>query len=92
MKNQKLQMEIEKRERDLELEKTCRDMEMRKRLQELQAESDIAELKSKKIFEKQQLRLQIEEAEGSIRASLKCSSLMSLVSLDLEDKNSEIKS
>ena len=93
--DQKLQMEIEKKERELELEKTRREMErreveMQKRLQELQAESEIAELRSKKTFEKHQLRLQIEEAEGSIRASSICPSLMSLT-LE-EDKNSDIKS
>ena len=63
---------------------------MQKRLQELQVESEIAELKSKKAFEKHQLRLQIEGAEGSIRASSICPSLMSLT-LE-EDKNSDIKS
>ena len=67
-----------------------REVEMQKRLHELQAESEIAELKSKKTFEKHQLRLQIEEAEGSIRASSICPSLMSLT-LE-EDKNSDIKS
>ena len=62
----------------------------RKRLQELQAESEIAELKSKKSFEKHQVRLQIKEAEGSIRGSSICPSLMSLT---LEaDKNGDIKS
>ena len=86
--DQKSQMEIEKRERELELEKTC--MEMEKKLQELQAESEIAELKRKKAFERQQMRLQIEEAEGSFRASSICPSLMSLT-LE-EDKNSDIKS
>ena len=67
-----------------------REVEMQKRLQELQAESEIAELRSKKAFEKHQLRLQIEEAEGSVRASSICPSLMSLT-LE-EDKNSDIKS
>ena len=86
--DQKSQMEIEKRERELELEKTR--MEIEKKLQELQAESEIAELKRKKAFERQQMRLQIEEAEGSFRASSICPSLMSLT-LE-EDKNSDIKS
>ena len=86
LKDQKLQMEIEKRERELELEKTR--MEMEKKLQELQAESEIADLKRKKAFERQQMRLQIEEAEGSIRASSICPSLMSLTLK--EDKNSDI--
>ena len=95
--DQKLQMEIEKRERELELEKTRREMErnlerqqIEERLQELQAESEIADLKRKKAFERQQMQLQIEEAEGSIRASSICPSLMSLT-LE-EDKNSDIKS
>ena len=105
--DQKLQMEIEKRERELELEKTRKEMErdleelekkqemerreveMQKRLQELQAESEIAELKRKKAFERQQMRLQTEEAEGSIHASSICPSLMSLT---LEDKNSDNRS
>ena len=63
---------------------------MEKKLQELQAESEIAELKRKKVFERQQMRLQTEEAEVSIRASSICPSLMSLT-LE-EDKNSDIKS
>ena len=63
---------------------------MHKRLQELQSESDIAALKSKKLFEKHQLRLQIAEAEESFRASSTCLSLMSLT-LE-ENKNSDIKS
>ena len=53
----------------------------------MKAESDIAELKSKKAFEMQQL--QIEEAEGLIRASSICHSL---ISRTLEDNNSEIES
>ena len=82
-------------ERDLEeLEKKQemgrREVEMQKRLQELQAESEIAELRGKKAFEKHQLRLHIEEAEESVRASSICPSLMSLT-LE-EDKNSDIKS
>ena len=106
--DQKLLIEIEKRERELELKEFCRGMErdleelekkqemgrrkveMQKRLQELQAESEIVEMKRKKGFEKHQLRLQLEEAEGSIRASSICPSLMSLT-LE-EDKNSDIKS
>ena len=86
--DQKLQMEIEKKERELKLEKTR--MEMEKKLQELQAESEIADLKRKKAFERLQIGLQIEEAEGSIRAPSICPSLMSLT-LE-EDKNSDIKS
>ena len=56
----------------------------------MHAESEIADLKRKKAFERQQMQLQIEEAEGSIRASSICPSLMSLT-LE-EDKNSDIKS
>ena len=97
--DQKSQMEIEKRERELEPEKTLREIErnlerqqieMEERLHELQAESEIADLKRKKAFERQQMQLQIEEVEGSIRASSICPFMMSLT-LE-EDKNSEIKS
>ena len=56
----------------------------------MQAESEIAELKRKKAFQKQQMRLQIEEANGSIRATSLCPRLMSLTLED--DKNSDIKS
>ena len=66
-----------------------REVEMHKRLQELQSELEIAALKSKKTFEKHQLRLQTAEAEGSFRASSICLSLMSLT-LE-ENKNSDIK-
>ena len=83
-----MERDLEELEKKQEMER--REVEMQKRLQELQAESDIAELRSKKAFEKHQLRLQIEEAEGSIRASSICPSLMSLT-LE-EDKNSDIKS
>ena len=55
----------------------------------MKAESDIAELKSKKAFEKQQMLLQTEEAEGSIRASSICHSLISRTP---EDNNSAIES
>ena len=44
----------------------------------MKAESEIAELKSKTAFAKQQMWLQIEDAEGSICASSICASLMSL--------------
>ena len=66
--DQKLQMETEKRKHEWELEKTRGELEKGK-VQELQAESEIVELKHKRALERQQLRLQIEEAEGSIRAS-----------------------
>ena len=82
-----MERDLEELEKKQEMER--REVEMQKRLQELQAESEIAELRSKKAFEKHQLRLQIEEAEGSIRASSICPSLMSLT-LE-EDKNSDIK-
>ena len=62
----------ERRRLELELEKTRREIEMEKKLQQLQAESKIAELKRKKAFERQQMRLQIEEAEGSVRLSSIC--------------------
>ena len=73
----------------MELEKTRRELKKEKKVQELQAEPKIAELKRKRAFERQHLRLQLEEAEGSIRASSYCPNLMSL-SLE-EHKNSEIK-
>ena len=87
---QKSQMEIEKRLRELRLEKTKKQMEMSQKLFDLQAEAEIAEMESKKALEQHEMRLQIEEAEGSFRAPSICPSLMSLV-LD-EDKNSDIKS
>ena len=83
-----MERDLEELEKKQEMER--REVEMQKRLHELQAESEIAELRSKKAFEKNQLRLQMEEAEGSIRASSICPSLMSLT-LE-EDKNSDIKS
>ena len=87
---QKSQMEIEKRLRELRLEKTKKQMEMSQKLFDLQAEAEIAEMESRKALEQHELRLQIEEAEGSFRPHSICPSLMSLV-LD-EDKNSDIKS
>ena len=79
-------MKLEKSRTEMER----REVEMQKRLQELQAESEIAELKSKKDFEMQHMQLQIEEDEGSIRASSICPRLMSLTLED--DKNSDIRS
>ena len=97
LKDQKSQMKKEKKERELEPEKTRREMErnlerqqIEERLKELQAESEIADLKRRKAFERQQMQLPIEEAEGSFRASSICASLISLT-LE-EEKTSEIKS
>ena len=61
---QKSQMEIEKRLRELRLEKTKKRMEMSQKLFDLQAEAEIAEMESRKALEQHELRLQIEEAEG----------------------------
>ena len=83
-----MERDLEELEKKQEMER--REVEMQKGLQELRAESEIVELRSKKAFEKHQLRLQIEDAEGSIRASSICPSLLSLT-LE-EDKTSDIKS
>ena len=89
---QKSQLEIEKRQRELKLEKTKMqmEMEMHQKLLDLQAEAEIAEMESKKALEQHEMRLQIEEAEGSVRAVSICPSLMSLTLG--EDKNSDIRS
>ena len=91
---QKTKLEIEKRQRELKLKKTKkqmeREMEMHQKLLDLQAEAEIAEIESKKALEQHEMRLQIEEAEGSVRALSICPSLMSLT---LEKvKNSDIRS
>ena len=64
-------------------------MEIYRRLLELEAEAEIAEMETRKALEQSEIRPQLEEAEGSIRASSICPSLMSLT-LE-EDKNSEIR-
>ena len=64
-------------------------MEMDQRLLELKAAAVSAEMESRKALEQQEIHLQTEKAEGSIRASSICPSLMSLT-LE-EDKNSEIE-
>ena len=87
---QKSQLEIEKRQRELKLEKTKMQMEMHQKLLDLQAEAEIAEMESRKALEQHEMRLQIEEAEGSVLAVSICSSLMSLTLG--EDKNSDIRS
>ena len=91
---QKSQLEIEKRQRELKLEKTKKqmemEMEMHQKLLDLQAEAEIAEIESRKALEQHEIRLQIEEVEGSGRALSICPNLMSLT-LE-EDKNSEIRS
>ena len=69
---QNTQMEIEKNERDSKLEIIRREIEldqqqieMEIKLQELQGSIEIAEVKRKDAFEKQQMRLEIQEDEGS---------------------------
>ena len=56
---QKSQMEIEKRLRELRLEKTKKQMEleMNQKLFDLQAEAEIAEMQSRKAFEQHEMRL-----------------------------------
>ena len=94
---QKSQLEIEKRQRELKLEKAKEQMELEMHQKPLdpQAEAEIAEKKSRKALEQHEIRLQIEEAEASVRASSICPSLMSLnmkkTQLE-EDKNSDIRS
>ena len=63
---------------------------MHQKLLDLQAEAEIAEMEKRKVLEQHEMRLQIEEAEGSVRALSICPSLMSLA-LE-EDKNSDIRS
>ena len=87
---QESQMKIEKRKRELAMEMERKELEANRRLEEMRAEAEIAELESEKALKQQQMRLQIEEAEGSVRPSSLCPSLMSL-SLK-EDKDSDIKS
>ena len=66
------------------------EMVMHRKLLDLQAEAEIAEMESRKALEQHEMRLQIEEAEGSVRALSICPSLMALT-LE-EDKNSDIRS
>ena len=83
-------MELEKTRKEIEKNLERQQIEIEEKLQELQIESENIDLKRKKAFERQQMRLQIGEAEGSIRASSICPTLMSLT--PEEDKNSDIKS
>ena len=82
---QELQMEIEKKRRELAVKRKQQEME----LEELQAQIEIANLESQKTLRQPHMQLKIEEAEGSIKASSISGSLMSLA---LTDKNSDIKS
>ena len=84
-------MAIEKRGRDLELKRKQRqlELEMEMKLEELQAQTELADLRDQTSLEMQEMKLQIEEAEGSCHGSPISPSLMSL-SID-EDKGSSIK-
>ena len=82
---QESQMEIEKKRRELTVKRKQQETE----LDELQAQLEIANLESQKTLRQQQMQLKIEEAEGSIKAS---SLSVSLMSLGLTDRNSDIKS
>ena len=63
---------------------------MDRRLLELGAEAEIAGMECRKALEQEEIPLHLEEAEGTIRVSSICPSLMSFILK--EDKNSEIKS
>ena len=82
---QESQMEIEKKRRELAVNRKQQEME----LEELQTWLEIVNLESQKTQRQQQMRLKIEEAEGSIKESSISGRLMSLA---LTDKNSHIKS
>ena len=75
---------FEKRERELDLERAQREM----KLKAMEAETELANLRDQNLLKMQEMKLQIEEAEGSCSAI--SPSLMSL-SID-EDKDSDIKS
>ena len=82
---QKSQMEIEEKRRELAVKRKQQEME----LEELQTQLEIANPESQKTLRQQQRQLKIEEPEGSIKASSISGKLMSLA---LTDKNSDIKS
>ena len=78
---QESRMAIEKKERELELKRKQREIEA------MQGETELADLRDQTSLKMQEMKLQIEEAEGSCHVS---PSLMSF-SIDA-DKNSDIKS
>ena len=63
---------------------------MELKLEEMQAETELADLRDQNSLKMQEMKLQVEEAEGSCNGSTASPSLMSL-SIDA-DKNSDIKS
>ena len=89
---QKSDLEIEKMQPELKVEKTKKQMElkMHKKLLVLPGEAEIIEMEIREALEQHKRRLQIEEAEASVRALSICPSLMSLT-LE-EDKSSDIRS
>ena len=81
---------LRKKERELELKRKQRQLEMEMKLEEMQAETELADLRNQTSLKMQEMKLQIEEAEGSCNGSTVSPSLMS-ISIDA-DKNSDIKS
>ena len=81
-----------KKERELELKRKQRqlEMEMELKLEEMQAETELADLREQTSLKMQEMKLQIEEAEGSCNGSTVSPSLMSISIY--ADKNSDIKS
>ena len=89
---QESRMAIGKKERELELKRKQRqlEMEMELKLEDVQAETELTELRDQTSLKMQEMKLQIEEAEGSCNGSTVSPSLMSL-SIDAV-KKSDIKS
>ena len=85
---QESRMAIQKKEREVEVKRKQRQLEMK--LEEMQAETELVDLRDQTSLKMQEMKLQIEEAEGSCNGSTVCPRLMS-ISNDA-DKNSDIKS
>ena len=85
---QESRMATEKKDKVLELKRKQRQMQMK--LKEMQAETELGDLRDQTSIKMQEMKLQIEEAEGSRNGSTVSPSLMS-ISVDA-DKNSDIKS
>ena len=85
---QESRMAIEKKVR--ELKRKQRQLEMEEEIEALQAETNLADLRDQTTLKMEQIKLQIEEADGSCLGSTVCPGLMSL-SID-EDKDSSVKS
>ena len=81
-----------KKERELELRRKQRqlEMEMETKPEEKQAATELADLRDQTSLKMQEMKLQIEEAEGSCNGSTVSPSLMSRA--NDADKNSDIKS